>query len=386
MARALQEKEKKEKFETERKMIGCNVNNAQIEDKCAVDDSGSLNLRGAAKKILKSRDEEMKIVLLKDALKSITQIEDKPSSSYTLSEKMEAILFDNILNSDKNKRLIKVLYDTTAELQDKLKKMEAKVSLQLLTNERIKVLEGEITLKDNNLMIKDGYIEDKNKEISAKNEDIRCKDAMLVAKEESFASFKDTLKNKNIELVSIEEEIKSVDASLSEANSMLKARDEEVVLLKDALKHKNDQIIAKDQEIASLVAARRRTQHQPKVLTLQLGQGHTSCSICLSKYSTDINNKNDNVKKHLPVISASSKSCDHYFCHGCILKQQASIAEDNDGKVPKWIPCMICRTKTAFCPSEPKYHRMLIDILKQAKWTDTVEVKEEKAQPDASQR
>lgn len=59
------------------------------------------------------------------------------------------------------------------------------------------------------------------------------------------------------------------------------------------------------------------------------------------------------------------------------LKQQAAIAEENDGKVPKWIPCMVCRRKTAFCPSEPKYHRMLIDILKQAKWTDVAEVEEE---------
>jgi len=38
---------------------------------------------------------------------------------------------------------------------------------------------------------------------------------------------------------------------------------------------------------------------------------------------------------------------------------------------------MICRTKTAFCPSEPKYHRVLIDILREAKWTDTTQVKEE---------
>ena len=89
-----------------------------------------------------------------------------------------------------------------------------------------------------------------------------------------------------------------------------------------------------------------------------------------------MNNKDDKIKKHLPVISASSKSCDHCFCHGCILKQQASIAEES-GRIPKWIPCMICRTKTAFCPSEPKYHRVLIDILKQARWTDMAEVKEE---------
>jgi len=109
---------------------------------------------------------------------------------------------------------------------------------------------------------------------------------------------------------------------------------------------------------------------------MQLGQEHTSCGICLSKYSTDTKSKDNNIIKHLPVLSASSKSCDHCFCHGCILKQQASIAEES-GRIPKWIPCMICRTKTAFCPSEPKYHRVLIDILREAKWTDTTQVKEE---------
>ena len=125
-------------------------------------------------------------------------------------------------------------------------------------------------------------------------------------------------------------------------------------------------------------AKRQRTdQYQSKLLTVQLSQEYITCSTCQSKYSTDINNKDDNIRKHLPVISASSKSCDHYFCHGCILKQQASIAEENDGKIPKWIPCMTCRTMTAFCPSEPKYHRMLIDILKQARWTDMAQVKEE---------
>jgi len=138
---------------------------------------------------------------------------------------------------------------------------------------------------------------------------------------------------------------------------------------------KDMEIASRDEEIASL--KRQRTDSQIKTLTLQLNQDHTSCSICLSKYSTDINSKDECITKHLPVISASSKSCDHCFCHGCVLKQQAAIAEGNDGKIPKWIPCMLCRTKTAFCPSEPKYNRMLIDILKEAKWVDAPTVKEE---------
>ena len=148
-------------------------------------------------------------------------------------------------------------------------------------------------------------------------------------------------------------------------------------ILDDRVAHiiakKDMEIASRDKEIASL--KRRRTDSQLKTLTLQLNQEHTSCSICLSKYSTDINSKDESITKHLPVISASSKSCDHCFCHGCVLKQQAAIAEGNDGKIPKWIPCML--TKTAFCPSEPKYNRMLIDILKKAKWVDAPTVKEE---------
>ena len=87
-----------------------------------------------------------------------------------------------------------------------------------------------------------------------------------------------------------------------------------------------------------------------------------------------MNNKDDRIRMFLPVLS-SSKSCDHYFCLGCILRRQATIKD----KPPKWIPCMSCKTKTAFCPSEPKYHRMLIGLLEQAKWTEVpaVTVKEE---------
>ena len=90
-----------------------------------------------------------------------------------------------------------------------------------------------------------------------------------------------------------------------------------------------------------------------------------------------MNSNDPRIRRHLPVLS-SSKSCDHWFCQGCIEEQQRIIAGDT-GKIPKWIPCMVCRTKTAFCPSEPKYHRMLIGLLEQAKWTEVpaVTVKEE---------
>ena len=119
--------------------------------------------------------------------------------------------------------------------------------------------------------------------------------------------------------------------------------------------------------------ATRQTQ---KTLTATLGDEHVKCEICLTKYSTDVNSRSENVSKHLPVLS-SSKSCDHWFCHGCILKEQVRIADDHNGKVPKWIPCMICRAKTAFCPSEPKYHRMLIGLLEQTRWIRAPTVKEE---------
>ena len=120
------------------------------------------------------------------------------------------------------------------------------------------------------------------------------------------------------------------------------------------------------------------TQTKPKILSVRLDYKHTHCSTCLSKFSTDTDSKDENIRKHLPVLS-SSKTCDHYFCHGCILRRQAAIAEENNGRVPKWIPCMVCNTKTAFCPSEPKYHRLLIDIIKQANWTDAPQIKEEPA-------
>ncbi len=37
---------------------------------------------------------------------------------------------------------------------------------------------------------------------------------------------------------------------------------------------------------------------------------------------------------------------------------------DNNGDVPEWITCLgSCTTENAFCPSKPKYHRLLINLL-----------------------
>ncbi|EJK55181.1 hypothetical protein THAOC_25112, partial [Thalassiosira oceanica] len=51
------------------------------------------------------------------------------------------------------------------------------------------------------------------------------------------------------------------------------------------------------------------------------------------------------------------------FCQGCILKEEMRVAELNDGKIPKWLKCMVCKEKTSFCPEAPKYHRLLIELI-----------------------
>ena len=103
---------------------------------------------------------------------------------------------------------------------------------------------------------------------------------------------------------------------------------------------------------------------------------HTKCSICTNKFSSDLDNTDPEIRKHLPVLSSSQK-CDHWFCHSCILKEQIRIAEENNGRIPKWIRCMICREKTSFNPAEPKYHRLLIDLLGRAQEFAAAEVKME---------
>eukprot|EP00984_Skeletonema_dohrnii_P011964 scaffold4808_cov160-Skeletonema_dohrnii-CCMP3373.AAC.1 len=98
---------------------------------------------------------------------------------------------------------------------------------------------------------------------------------------------------------------------------------------------------------------------------MELDEEHTKCGICVTKFSSDRDNKNLEIRKHLPVLS-SSQRCDHWFCHGYILREQPRVAEENNGRIPKWIKCMHCREKTSFNPAEPKYHRLLIDLLARA--------------------
>ena len=65
------------------------------------------------------------------------------------------------------------------------------------------------------------------------------------------------------------------------------------------------------------------------------------------------------------------------FCHGCVLREQQRVAEDRNGRVPRWLKCMACREKTSFRPDEPKYHRLLIDLLGRTRQHTAVKIKRE---------
>lgn len=93
-------------------------------------------------------------------------------------------------------------------------------------------------------------------------------------------------------------------------------------------------------------------------MIVKLEEEHLNCSICSEPFTWDFDSKK---KNHLPVLS-SSQTCDHYFCLGCVLDQQASLAEEMP-HAPKWIRCMTCMTATSFRPDRPKFHRLLIDLL-----------------------
>eukprot|EP00984_Skeletonema_dohrnii_P034770 scaffold33673_cov215-Skeletonema_dohrnii-CCMP3373.AAC.5 len=111
-------------------------------------------------------------------------------------------------------------------------------------------------------------------------------------------------------------------------------------------------------------------------MLVELDEEHTKCGICIAKFSSDRDNKDPEIRKHLPVLS-SSQRCDHWFCHGCVLREQLRVAEENNGRIPKWIRCMHCREKTSFNPAEPKYHRLLIDLLARAQKYAAAQLKNE---------
>lgn len=67
-----------------------------------------------------------------------------------------------------------------------------------------------------------------------------------------------------------------------------------------------------------------------------------------------------------------------YFCQGCVEKSQLAAAENAPrNKVPKWLRCMKCRQKTAFCPQNPFYHTKLIELLERARRYHPIDVKVE---------
>jgi len=114
----------------------------------------------------------------------------------------------------------------------------------------------------------------------------------------------------------------------------------------------------------SRVATTAKSEQRTTML-VELDEEHTKCSICVTKFSSDRDNQDPAIRNHLPVLS-SSQRCDHWFCHGCILREQLRVADENNGRIPKWIKCMHCRASTSFNPAAPKYHRLLIDLLARA--------------------
>ena len=52
-------------------------------------------------------------------------------------------------------------------------------------------------------------------------------------------------------------------------------------------------------------------QKKTSMMIVELGDEHTKCIICYDKFSTDVKNDHDGIRRHLPVLSSSQK-CDHW--------------------------------------------------------------------------
>jgi RING-type zinc-finger len=90
---------------------------------------------------------------------------------------------------------------------------------------------------------------------------------------------------------------------------------------------------------------------------LALKNSDIECSICYNRFATDLYSKDNSALKLLPVVG----TCDHIYCHGCVLLQQQQYAKTKAGGLPKQISCMSCSKKDAFRPDKPEYDRRLID-------------------------
>jgi len=243
--------------------------------------------------------------------------------------------------------------------------------------------------------------EDAQKLVASMKADIIRKEGELVKKEQEIKSRDTDIANKYQQNERLKKDLadaqKKVVSMRQEKDTAIAQKDQQLKSALDGIAERDQDIANKNEQLDQLESIKRilnpatddesepaakrtraeDTSNKPKVKSLQLKYEHTHCSICTSKFSADLDSKDENIRKYLPVLS-SSKTCDHYFCHGCVLNQQTAIAEENSGRIPKWIPCMICKMNTAFQPSEPKYHRLLIGILKQSEWVDEApKVKEE---------
>ena len=171
------------------------------------------------------------------------------------------------------------------------------------------------------------------------------------------------LKGRNTEIAKKDRDNESLKEGLADAQKKITERDKDIAKKDKQLDQLESikRILNPTGNEGEPATKRTRTEDTLKTPKVKSVLMNSDCSICCAKFSADLDSKVEDIRKHLPVLS-SSKTCDHYFCHGCILKQQLELAQKNNGRFPNWIPCMICKTKTAFRPSEPKYHRLLIGI------------------------
>ena len=84
----------------------------------------------------------------------------------------------------------------------------------------------------------------------------------------------------------------------------------------------------------------------------------TECQLCSNEFLTDMYPENEDDKKRLPVLG----SCNHVYCLGCVFEWHRK-APKVGGRLQESINCMNCSEPAAFCPSKPRFHRFLIDLL-----------------------
>ena len=90
-------------------------------------------------------------------------------------------------------------------------------------------------------------------------------------------------------------------------------------------------------------------------------QDHIQCGICYNAFTTaDVASTDQTSRDLLPVLGA----CGHYFCHGCIVRCRFMMGSNGT------IGCPKCRKADQFIPGNLIPHRMLIDLLRSARFID----------------